>query len=121
MFHARYHEASKVIQKEADKVAAEDAANKKRKSEEAHDDFKWAQATETALGNLMPKMKAAIAKAELIESEKRTLTLKDKFHAAQAVEEQYRLQNEAIKAAASLEATSKEEADAEMTESGARK
>ena len=121
MFHARYHEASKVIQKDENERAAEEAANKKRKSEEAQDDFKWAQATETALGNLMPAMRAAIAKAEFIESEKRTLTLKDQLHAAQAVEEQMKLQNEAMEAAASLEATSEEEVDAEMTESGARK
>ena len=112
MFHARYHEASKVIQKDENERAAEEAANKKRKSEEAQDDFKWALATETALGNLMPKMKATITKAELIESEKRTLELKDKWHAAQALEEQMKLQNEAMKAAEVLE---------EMTESGARK
>ena len=110
MFHARYHEASKVIQKEADKLENE----KKRKNKEADADFKWAQATETALGNLMPKMKAAITKAELIESEKRTLELKDKWHAAQALEEQMKLQNEAMKAAEVLEGM-------EMTESGARK
>ena len=121
MFHARYHEASKVIQKDENERAAEEAANKKRKSEEARDDFKWAMATETALGNLMPKMKAAIAKAELIESEKMTFTLRDKFYAAKAVEEQVRLGNEAIKVAESLEATSDARVDAEMTESGARK
>ena len=121
MFHARYHEASKVIQKDENERAAEEAAKKKRKSKEAEDDFKWAQATETALAKLMPAMATTIAKAEVIESENMTTKLKDKYNAAQAVEEQYRLQNEAIKAAAWLEATSKEEADTEMTESGARK
>ena len=50
MFHARYHEASKIIQKEADKVAAEEAASKKRKSDQAEDDFSWALSTEAALG-----------------------------------------------------------------------
>ena len=69
----------------------------------------------------MPAMRKTIAKAELIESENMTMKAKDKYYQAQAVEEQYRLQNEAIKVAASLEATSEEEADAEMTESGARK
>ena len=121
MFHARYHEANKVIQKEADKLAAEDAARKKRKSKEAEDDFKWAQATETALAQLMPAMATTIAKAELIEKENMTKKAKDKYDQAQAVEEQYRLQSEATKVAEKLEATSEEEADAEMPESGARK
>ena len=121
MFHARYHEASKVIQKEADKHAAEDAARKKRKSKEAEDDFKWAQATETALAALMPAMATTIAKAEFIEKENMTKKAKDKLDQAQAYEEHNRLQSEAVKMADKLEATSDEEVDAEMTESGARK
>ena len=121
MFHARYHEASKVIQKEADKVAAEDAANKKRKTDEAEDDFNWALSTEAAIGKLMPEMKATINRAELIESANKTLELKDKWHEDKAVEEHNRLQSEAVKMADKLEATSDEEVDAEMTESGARK
>ena len=110
MFHARYHEASKIIQKEADKVAAEEAASKKRKSEEADDDFKWALATEAALGKLMPKMKSTISSAELIESKKKTLELQYKWHADKAAEKHMELQNEVMQAD-----------EMAMTESGERK
>ena len=110
MFHARYHEASKIIQKEADKVAAEEAASKKRKSEEADDDFNWALATEAALGKLMPKMKSTISSAELIESKKKTLQLQYKWHADKAAEKHMELQNEVMQAD-----------EMAMTESGERK
>ena len=110
MFHARYHDASKVIQKDENERAAEEAASKKRKSEEAQDDFKWALATETALGKLMPKMKATISRAELIESANKTLELKDKWHKDKAVEQHMELQNEVMQAE-----------EMAMTESGARK
>ena len=110
MFHARYHEASKIIQKEADKVAAEEAASKKRKSDQAEDDFNWALSTEAALGKLMPKMKSTISSAELIESTKKTLELKYKWHTDKAVEQHMELQNEVMQAD-----------EMAMTESGARK
>ena len=110
MFHARYHEASKIIAKETDKAAAEDAASKKRKSEDADADFNWAQDAEAALGKLMPKMKSTISAAELIESKKTTLQLEYKWHTAKAAEQQRELQNEVMQAD-----------EMAMTESGERK
>ena len=108
MFHARYHEASKIIAEETDKAAAE--ASKKRKSEDADADFNWAQDAEAALGKLMPKMKSTISAAELIESKKKTLQLEYKWHTDKAAEQQMELQNEVMQAD-----------EMAMTESGERK
>ena len=113
MFHARYHEASKIIAKETDKAAAEDAASKKRKSEDADADFNWAQDAEAALGKLMPTMKSTITAAELIETKKKTLQRLQhdfKWHTDKAAEQQMELQNEVMQAD-----------ETAMTESGERK
>ena len=111
MFHARYHEASKIIAEETDKAAAE--ASKKRKSEDADADFNWAQDAEAALGKLMPTMKSTITAAELIETKKKTLQRLQhdfKWHTDKAAEQQLELQNEVMQAD-----------EMAMTESGARK
>ena len=108
MFHARYHEASKIIAKETDKAAAE--ASKKMKSEDADADFNWAQDAEAALGKLMPTMKSTISAAELIESKKKTLQLEYKWHTDKSAEQQRELQNEVMQAD-----------EMAMTESGERK